>query len=101
MVPDIYWLGLLLILSPCIGSFLGVLVARLPAEKSLFAPSCCDACGKRLIWKELVPILSALALRHRCRYCGAPIPGVLLRIEILAFSFAVFSVIAGGNVAEI
>ena len=75
---------LLLLLSPAVGSFLGVLVDRLPRGQSILTPSRCVSCDTRLRPRDLFPILSALLARGRCRHCGARIPGHLLRIELAA-----------------
>lgn len=57
-----------------IGSFLNVLIHRLPRGQSIVKPgSACPACGHRLGFFDLIPILSILFLRARCRYCRAPI----------------------------
>jgi leader peptidase (prepilin peptidase)/N-methyltransferase len=67
-----------------IGSFLNVCIDRLPARKSLvIPPSRCDACNKRLAAIDLVPVLSYLWLRGRCRFCGAKIPLRVLLVEVL------------------
>lgn len=61
-------------LGTATGSFLNVVADRLPAGKSLLSPpSHCPACGRRLRAAELVPIFSYLALRGRCRACGASV----------------------------
>jgi prepilin signal peptidase PulO-like enzyme (type II secretory pathway) len=58
-----------------VGSFLNVCIDRLPAGKSIVRPpSHCDSCQHRLSPADLVPLVSYLWLRRRCRYCGAPIP---------------------------
>lgn len=57
-----------------IGSFLTVVVDRVPRGASIVAPpSACGACGHRLTAPDLVPIASWVALRGRCRHCGAAI----------------------------
>jgi leader peptidase (prepilin peptidase)/N-methyltransferase len=57
-----------------LGSFLNVCILRLPAGRSIFRPrSACPSCGRGLRWFENVPVLSFLALRGRCRTCGARI----------------------------
>jgi leader peptidase (prepilin peptidase)/N-methyltransferase len=67
-----------------IGSFLNVCIDRLPQNKSLLSPpSHCDACGRRLAALDLVPLLSYLWLRGRCRYCGAHIPRRVPLVELL------------------
>ncbi|MEA3407287.1 MAG: prepilin peptidase [Chloroflexota bacterium] len=58
-----------------IGSFLNVVIDRVPLGKSLLRPpSHCPFCGRKLSPLELVPVLSYLALGGRCRTCGASIP---------------------------
>jgi leader peptidase (prepilin peptidase)/N-methyltransferase len=57
----------------CWGSFLNVVVYRLPAGKSVVSPpSHCYGCGKRIRWYDNLPILSWCLLRGRARCCGAP-----------------------------
>jgi leader peptidase (prepilin peptidase) / N-methyltransferase len=58
-----------------IGSFLNVVIARVPERRSLIQPgSTCPGCGAAIEWYDNIPILSFLALRGRCRACGTPIP---------------------------
>jgi leader peptidase (prepilin peptidase)/N-methyltransferase len=57
-----------------VGSFLNVIIFRLPLGKSVVWPgSVCAKCSRPLSWYENVPIVSFLALRARCRTCGAAI----------------------------
>lgn len=57
-----------------IGSFIGTVLVRLPEERSvLTGRSACDACGTRIGVRDLVPVVSWLALRGQCRHCRAPI----------------------------
>ncbi len=57
-----------------LGSFVNVLVYRLPRGMSVVRPrSHCPSCGRLVRWVDNVPILSYLALRGRCRACGARI----------------------------
>ena len=56
------------------GSFLTVVVWRLPRGESLSHPgSACPHCGHPIRWWDNVPVLSWLILRAKCRDCGAPI----------------------------
>ncbi|WP_258359258.1 prepilin peptidase [Moorella sulfitireducens] len=56
------------------GSFLNVVVYRLPrGETVVWGRSYCPACRRSLAWYDLIPILSYLFLRGRCRYCRLPI----------------------------
>lgn len=65
----------LMVLGSIFGSFLNCAVDRLPRGRSLRTPpSECDSCHTRLGWPDLVPVFSWLALRGRCRHCGADVP---------------------------
>ena len=86
MVIQFFVIGLI------VGSFLNVCVDRLPVKKSLFFPSShCDNCHKNLSFYELIPVLSYLYLRGRCRVCRSSISPRILLLEILCGS--IFSVI--------
>lgn len=88
---------LLLLAAPAVGSFLGVLVDRLPRGQSVVWPgSACRGCQRRLTARDLVPVLSYVALRGRCGSCGAAIPAWHLYLEIAATGTAVLAVLAGG-----
>lgn len=63
------------VIGALIGSFLNVVVHRVPAGRSVISPpSACPACGHRIRARDNVPVLSWLILRGRCRDCAAPIP---------------------------
>ncbi len=82
--------------APVVGSFLGVLVARLPAGRGVVGGrSACPACGHALGPADLVPVASFLALRGRCRYCAAPIAPFHLWVELAAFGVAAWAAAAG------
>jgi len=62
------------VLGLCVGSFLNVVIYRLPRRISLVRPrSQCPACHHPLAWRELVPVLSYLVLQGRCRSCQVPV----------------------------
>ena len=76
--------------APFVGSTLGVVVRRLPAGRPVaWSRSACEACGHTLGPLELVPILSYLALRGRCRECGSFIAPMHLAIELAAVAVAI------------
>jgi leader peptidase (prepilin peptidase)/N-methyltransferase len=66
------------------GSFLAVLTGRWPLGLAVSGRSRCDGCGAQLGAVELVPVLSFLWLRGRCRHCGAAIAPRHLAIELAA-----------------
>jgi leader peptidase (prepilin peptidase) / N-methyltransferase len=58
----------------CVGSFLNVVIARLPVGKSVVTPgSACPRCGSAIAWYDNLPILSYALLHARCRACRTPI----------------------------
>ncbi len=64
-----------------LGSFGNVLISRVPAGKSIVGRSHCDHCHRVLSPFELIPIVSYLALRGRCRTCKSPIPWAVPLVE--------------------
>lgn len=77
-----------------VGSFANVLVYRLPRHLSVVSPpSHCPACDSRLGAAELVPVLSWVALRGRCRHCSAPISVRYPLVELA--TGALFAAVAG------
>ena len=67
-----------------VGSFLNVVADRLPAGKSVLSPrSHCQGCGRRIPFRDLVPVLSYVWLRGRCRDCAERIPARVVAIEII------------------
>jgi len=84
-----------LLLAPIIGSFLGVLIRRLPAGRPVATGrSACEACGHVLGPTELIPLLSFALQRGRCRACGAPIAPMHLAVELAALAVAVSAALA-------
>jgi leader peptidase (prepilin peptidase)/N-methyltransferase len=68
----------------CVGSFLNVVVWRLPRQESLLFPgSHCPRCGSALRWFENVPVLSWLLQAGRCRHCRGSIAGRYPLVELL------------------
>ena len=67
-----------------LGSFIATLVLRWPEGRSVLGRSQCDACHRPLGVRDLVPLLSALWSRGRCRRCGARIDPFHGRVEIVS-----------------
>lgn len=80
-----------------IGSFLNVLIDRLPQEESIMGRSHCDYCKKDLAWFDLLPILSYVYLGARCRYCGKKVSLFYPLVEaITGLAFVLVLVRVGG-----
>ncbi len=96
-----------LVLAPALalGSFLNVVVARVPARRSLLRPpSSCGSCGTEILWRDNIPVVSYALLRGRCRHCDARIsplyPAVELVTALLVVAcFAVFGLTAWAALA--
>ncbi|WP_294319074.1 A24 family peptidase [uncultured Sphingomonas sp.] len=83
-VPPSLWPILLGIVGAVFGSFIATVAIRWPAGRSVLAGrSACDGCGRTLTAFELVPLLSFVALRGRCRTCGTRIAPGHVVTEIL------------------
>ncbi|HSD32070.1 MAG TPA: prepilin peptidase [Gemmatimonadales bacterium] len=89
-----------------IGSFLNVVIVRLPEHRSLLRPrSACPRCSAQLSWYDNIPVVSFLILRGRCRACAEPISwrypiveavtAVALVLAYLAFGPTTDFVVAG------
>ncbi|MBN2377707.1 MAG: prepilin peptidase [Sedimentisphaerales bacterium] len=72
ILPQAVILIFLFALGISTGSFLNVVVYRLPREMSLVQPgSHCTSCGKPIAWYDNIPVFAWFFLRGRCRHCGA------------------------------
>lgn len=82
-------------LGAIVGSFIATIFMRWPEGRSvLTGRSGCDGCGKTLGVAELVPILSWVALRGRCRTCGSEIAREHVAIELTAALIGVTAMLA-------
>lgn len=76
-----------------IGSFLNVVIYRVPKGESVVSPrSRCPGCGQEISWYDNLPVVSWLALRGRCRTCAEPISVRYPLVEVL--TAAVFASLA-------
>jgi len=80
-----------------IGSFLNVCIDRLPEGQSIVTGrSHCDACKRQIRSRDLIPVLSYLTLKGRCRDCGARIPVRVVLVEAATgFIFALLTLAYG------
>ncbi len=91
------WL-LSLLLAPFAGSFLGVLIRRLPRGRPVaWSRSACETCGAPLPPYALMPLLSFAVLRGRCAACHVPIGWFHPAIELAAVAVAAWAVLAGAE----
>lgn len=66
------------------GSFANVVIYRLPLEKSVIKPpSACVSCGNRLGFRDLIPIISWVVQKGRCRFCNSGVSGRYPFVEFL------------------
>ncbi|TBN57845.1 prepilin peptidase [Glaciihabitans arcticus] len=88
------------IFGTIIGSFLNVVVWRLPRGESLSHPgSACPNCGHPIRWWDNIPVVSWIVLRGKCRDCGAPISSRYVLVETatgLFFAGIAFWILSGG-----
>ncbi|MBS3733364.1 MAG: prepilin peptidase [Phycisphaerae bacterium] len=84
---ELFWTVILFVGGACVGSFLNVLVYRLPRGESIVFPgSHCPRCGRPIRWYDNIPIASWFILRGRCRDCSGRISP---RYAIVEFATAV------------
>ena len=111
--PQVFWIGAAyaVVLGLIVGSYLNVVVFRLPRGQSTErARSSCPGCGKLIQARDNIPVLSYLILRGKCRDCGEPISarypavealtGVLFGACFLTFGFTVATPIATSVVSS-
>lgn len=88
------------VFGACFGSFANVLIYRLPAGESLVkGASHCTSCGKKILKRDNIPVISYIALRGKCRFCGSKISPRYVIVEAITacvfLGFALLSPITG------
>jgi leader peptidase (prepilin peptidase)/N-methyltransferase len=82
-MPAVVWSLWVFVLGLMVGSFLNVLIARLPLEKSIIWPSSrCFSCYQKIRLLDNLPIVGYLRLRGKCRHCGVPFSARYLWVEV-------------------
>lgn len=100
-IPINLIIALTAVFGLCIGSFLNVLVWRLPREEGIGGRSRCPGCKSPLPWAQLLPIASYAMQRGRCRSCGKPISPRYPIIEAataILFALAAWQSVSGGEI---
>lgn len=83
-LPIGVWFVFIFLAGLCVGSFLNVVIYRLPLGRSLVFPgSACPSCNVKIAWFDNIPLLSFLFLRGRCRFCKARISWQYPAVELL------------------
>jgi leader peptidase (prepilin peptidase) / N-methyltransferase len=96
-MPPALEIAFIAVLGAVLGSFLNVVIHRLPRGESLASPgSRCPTCGAPIAPYDNIPVLSWLLLRGRCRHCGASISPRYPAVELLtAATFAAVVAVRG------
>ncbi|UCH83126.1 MAG: prepilin peptidase [Candidatus Latescibacterota bacterium] len=90
MFSDPYAHAIALIAGLLVGSFLNVLIVRLPRNESVVGGrSRCTTCRKTIAWYDNIPVISFIALKGRCRHCRSPISIRYLIVELISGGIAV------------
>ena len=73
------------ILGVCIGSFTNVLIYRIPLGENIATESShCMTCGNKIKWYDLIPLVSYLILRGRCRHCKTKLSAQYPLVELIS-----------------
>ena len=98
----VYVVTIITLLGLLIGSFLNVVIARVPEGRSVVRPpSACPRCGTTIAWYDNVPLLSWVVLRGRCRTCSVPIPVRYPLVEALTAVLFLVATLAVGLHAQL
>lgn len=84
MEVNIFYLLVVFVFGLVLGSFLNVVIYRLPRKESLILPaSHCPNCQHPLAYKDNIPVFSFILLKGKCRYCKKPISWRYPLVELL------------------
>ncbi len=84
LIQDWIWLPFIFAWGCCIGSFLNVVIYRLPRDKSIVSPpSACPKCGEYIRFYDNIPLFSWILLGRKCRFCKTPISSRYFTVELL------------------
>jgi leader peptidase (prepilin peptidase)/N-methyltransferase len=94
-LPHWFYILFFFTLGSCVGSFLNVVVYRLPRNQSLVYPgSRCPSCEHPLAWYDNIPVFGWIMLAGKCRYCKKPISPRYPIVEAIAGSIFVLFYVA-------
>ena len=102
MTPDFFFYFIIFLSGSAVGSFLNSIIYRLQTGESfLFQRSYCPNCKKILSWQDLIPLLSFLFLKGKCRYCENQISLQYPLVELLTgllFGFIFYTTFQQSNI---
>lgn len=94
---EILTIFIVFIFGLVVGSFLNVVIYRLPREKSIvYPPSSCLKCGHKIKWYENIPIISYIFLKGKCSSCKTKISLRYPFVEFLTGLFTIFAYLKFG-----
>lgn len=97
------WIAITILYGILIGSFLNVCIYRIPKKENIVVVSShCMSCGKQIKWYDLVPLVSFLILRGKCRYCKAKLSWQYPAVEALnGILYGIIVLVNGFNITSI
>jgi leader peptidase (prepilin peptidase)/N-methyltransferase len=91
-------IGVCALLGLAVGSFLNVVIYRVPRKESIVRPrSACPSCGHPIAERDNIPVVSWLILRGRCRHCGSAISARYPLVESLTAGLFVVAALRFGR----
>ncbi len=102
ITTHLFFTTFFLALGACVGSFLNVVVWRLPRDESLISPgSHCPKCNTPLAWYDNIPVIGWIKLKGKCRHCKQPISPRYPIVEaftalLFAFYYVMFFIFQHG-----
>ena len=82
---DFYWYLLIFMLGTLFGSFYALAIYRIPKRQDIIhTHSYCPNCNVKLKWLDLIPIISYISLRGKCRYCKHKIKPMYFFLELFS-----------------
>jgi len=101
-MPPLFWLAFAFIMGLCFGSFGNVLIYRMPNNASILSPpSYCPGCKNRLKPSDLIPVISWIILRGKCRFCKKSISVRYPLIELASGLLFLVSVLFTASLSAI
>lgn len=103
MTVDIFLLIITILYGVIIGSFLNVCIYRVPKHESIVVVrSHCMSCGNQIKWYDLVPLVSFLVLRGKCRYCKAKLSWQYPAVEAMnGILYGIIVFLNGFNITSV